>query len=199
MVEKNLIINNRIITYKGVFLVREFFNVINDALKKTNYQKQEKKTEEVVTAGGRKTHIELRPFKVKSNYMTLMLKIKINLANITEVTKIVDHVPKVFQQGEVEVAFDAWSITDHGARWGMKPWFYFMKGIINKYFYRYQTDEEHMAEMIGDVDYMGRQIKSLLGLYKYQVSGDYSPPKEDIPEKVVKEELPEKDLVENQE
>ena len=60
----------------------------------------------------------------------------------------------------------------------MKPWFYFMKGVINKYFYRYQQDEEFIGEMVGDVDYIGRQIKSLLSLYKYQVSGDYHRPKE---------------------
>lgn len=192
MVEKNLVINNRIINYKGVFRVHDLFNTINEALIKLNYQKQEKKTEEIVTPSGKKTYIELRPFKVKSNFLTLMLKIRINLDKVIEVTKTVDQIPKSFEQGEITIAFDAWSITDYGSRWGMKPWFYFMKGVINKYFYHYHLDSDFIGEMVGDVGYMGRQIKSLLSLYKYQVSGDYTPPKESE-EKVekAKESFPE--------
>tara|TARA_Y100000310_G_C20535684_1_gene740736 strand:+ start:260 stop:838 length:579 start_codon:yes stop_codon:yes gene_type:complete len=169
MVEKNLIINNREITYKGVFKVRDIFNVINEGLTTLKYQKQEKKTEEIVTAEGKKTHLELRPFKIKSNFMTLMLKIRIDFDKVTEITKKVDNLPKKFQQGDISIRFDAWSITDYGSRWGMKPWFYFLKGVINKYFYRYHLDSDFIGELAGDVDYLGRQIKALLSLYKYQV------------------------------
>jgi len=188
MVEKNLIINNREITYKGIFRVHDLFKVINEGLTKLNYQKQEKKTEEIVTAEGRKTYLELRPFKVKSEFMTLMLKIRINLDKVTEVTKKVDNIPRTFQQGEITVRFDAWSITDYGKRWGMKPWFYFFKAVINKYFYNYHLDSDFIGEMGGDVAYLGRQIKSLLSLYKYQVSETHHPGKTESKEETTSEE-----------
>ena len=61
--EKNLIINNRELNYKGIFRADELFTLINRALQAKGYDKREKRTEEIVAEGGKKTSIELRPFK----------------------------------------------------------------------------------------------------------------------------------------
>lgn len=169
MVEKNLIINNRTINYKGVFRADELLRTIGETLDKLNYEKQEKKTEEEVTTSGKNIRVELRPFKNKSSFASLMIKIKINMMGIVEVFKEVDGVKKKFQQGELELVFDAWSITDYAARWGMKPWFFFLKGFINKYFYRFPSEEVFVVEVKKDTAYLVEQIRSLLNLYKYQV------------------------------
>jgi hypothetical protein len=168
MVEKNLVINNRTISHQGIFKIDELFKTINQALEKLGYQKQEKKTEETVVPSGKKTFIELRPFKVKTNYITLMIKFRINLDNIIEVTKTVDDLKKTFQQGDVTIILDAWSITDYKSRWGMKPLFFFIKSVINKYFYRSPLEESFIRELKSDADYLSEQIKALLKLYKYQ-------------------------------
>lgn len=179
MTEKNLIVNNRLITYKGLFRVHELFDTINQALEELGYQKQEKKTEERVAPSGRKTYIELRPFKVKTNYVTLMLKIKVSLDNVTEVTKEVDHVPKTFQQGEIDIALDAWSLTDYASRWGMKPWVFFLKAFISRYIYHFPLESSFINELKADAARLIEQIKALLSLYKYQVSSSEGSSKED--------------------
>ncbi len=171
MVEKNLVINNRTIVYKGIFRVDELFKTINKALEALGYQKQEKKTEEVVLPAGKRTYVELRPFKAKTNYVTLMIKIKITLDKIIEVVKEVDGVKRKFQQGEVVIGLDAWSVTDYGERWGMRPWFYFLKAFINKYIYHFPSEENFIGELRADTAFLTEQIKALLNLYKYQVKG----------------------------
>jgi len=170
MTEKNLIINNRTITYKGVFLASELFNIINKTIKELGYQPQEKKTEEKVVPSGKTTFVELRPFKIKNNYVTLMLKVKINLNQVIEVTKEVDGLKKKFQQGEIIVIIDAWSLTDYASRWGMKPWVFFMKSFMHKYFRRLPMEEGFTGELKSDANQLTQQLKAFFSLYKYQVA-----------------------------
>ncbi|HIG93754.1 MAG: hypothetical protein QT02_C0006G0028 [archaeon GW2011_AR9] len=163
--EKNLIINNRELKYKGIFLADELFSVINHALEERGYEKKEKKTEEMVTEEGRRTYVELRPYKEKSNYAALMIKIKITLDHVTDVVEKVQGVKRKFQQGDVEIIFDAWSLTDYEQRWGMKPWVYFTKGIINKFIYKFPLERGFIAELGGDTAYVYAHIKNLLQSY----------------------------------
>ncbi len=169
MVEKNLVINNRIISHKGTFRANDLFNTINTIIEELGYTKKEKKTEETVFPSGKKTYIELRPFKAKTNYVTLMLKLKIELNNIIEVTKEVEGVKKTFQQGDVTIVLDAWSLTDYESRWGMKPFFYFVKAFINKYFYRFPLEEKFIEELKSDANHLSDQLRAFFKLYKYQV------------------------------
>ncbi|MFH1683137.1 MAG: hypothetical protein ABIA37_05055 [Candidatus Woesearchaeota archaeon] len=171
MTEKNLVVDNKIITYKGIFRANEVLMTISDELKNLGYQEQEKKTEETVVPAGKSTYIELRPFKEKAAQMTLMIKIKIHFNNVVEVVKEVDEMKRRFQQGDVEIAFDAWSVTDYGKRWGMRPWFYFMKGFVNKYIYRYPLEAGFVGEVGADTEKIHDEVKALLNLYKYQVTG----------------------------
>lgn len=170
MTEKNLVVDSKAITYKGIFRANEILMAISDELKSLGYQEQEKKTEEKVALAGKSTYLELRPFKEKAEQVTLMIKIKIHLNNIIEVVKEVDGVKRRFQQGDVEIIFDAWSVTDYAKRWGMRPWFYFLKGFVNKYIYRYPLESGYVGEVGADTEKIYDEVKALLNLYKYQVS-----------------------------
>mgnify|MGYP003968060341 FL=1 len=168
MAEKNLLINNRTVTYKGIFKVDELFNTINQLIEERGYRKNEKKTEEKVTPTGRRTYVELRPLKVKTNYVKFMLKIKITLSNITESIKEVQGVKKKFEQGDIEVIFDAWSITDYASRWGMKPLAFFFKAFINKFIYTLPLETGFTGELVSDTDYISEQLRAFFNLYKFQ-------------------------------
>lgn len=163
--EKDLIINNRQLKYSGIFHARELFAVINRALEERGYTKREKKTEETVSETGKRTYVELRPYKEKSNYVILMIKIKINLNDITEATKeIAGHTQK-YEQGTIEIIFDAWSMTDYESRWGMKPVVFFFKGLINKFVYTFPLESGFEGELVSDTAYIYAQIKKLLDSY----------------------------------
>lgn len=166
--EKNLVINNRELKYKGIFRIGELFDAINKALEERGYERREKKSEETVAEAGKKTYIELRPFKEKTNYVKLMIKIKITLDNITEVAEEIHGEKRLFKQGSVHIAFDAWSLTDYANRWGMKPWAYFMKSMIHKFIKQFPLEAGFVGEVAGDTAFIYARIKALLNSYKVE-------------------------------
>ncbi len=167
--EKNLIINGRELNYSGVFRAEELFAAINRALEERRYITREKKTEESVRETGRRTFMELRPYKEKSNYVTLMLKLRMYLENISETTKESKSMNQVmkrsFHQGEVKIIFDAWVLTDYESRWGMKPWAYFLKGLFNKFIYTFPLEAGWVDELAADTAFVYGRARKLLDSY----------------------------------
>ena len=168
MYERDLVINNRELHYKGIFITNELFSIINRALEEKGYEKREKKTEEIVAQTGKRTFIELRPYKVKTNYAVLMIKMKITLDNITETVETIREEKRKFQQGDVSIIFDSWMLTSYEGKWVMKPWVYFLKGIINKYVYTFPLEKSFRRELVADTAYIYAQIKRLLNTYKVE-------------------------------
>lgn len=183
--EKELIINNRELKYQGIFHIDELFATINRALEERGYTKREKKTEEFVMETGRKTYIELRPYKVKTNYLALMLKMKINVDNVQEVVEKIDHAKIRFQQGSITIYFDAWVLTDWQERWNMSPVKFFLKGFINKFLYIFPLETGAKGELAGDTAYVYARIKKLLA--SYTPTGGKKVPEADIRRQVEEE------------
>ncbi len=166
MTEKNLIINQKKIAYRGIFRTDELLAVLKRALEEKGYIYAEKKSEELVTPAGRLLQLELRPSKVVSQYMTLMIKIQVILDNVTETVKEVAGIKQKFQQGEVLAVFDAWSLTDYEGRWGTKPFVYFLKSVIHKYLYKFPLEEGNIHLVASDTAYVYVQVKQLLQSYQ---------------------------------
>ena len=166
MVEKNLVVNNKELIYQGIFRVDDLFSAINKALVEKGYTKSEKKSEELVTSAGRMLFLELRPYKVITEYITLMIKIKITLDNITDVKEEINGHKIVFQKGDIKIAFDSWSLTDYQSRWGLTPWAYFMKGMINKFLYTFPLESGALRTLGSDTAYVYSQALKLLNSYK---------------------------------
>jgi len=166
--ERNLVINNRQLKYSGIVLLDELFNVIEHALQEKGYEKREKKAEETVTETGRNYYLELRPFKVKTNYVTLMIKIKVEVNDITDSTQDFDGIKRNFEKGNMVVSFDSWLLTDYHNRWGMKPFVYFWKALVNKWIYSYPLESGFEGELVGDTAYIYNKIKKLLNKYRKQ-------------------------------
>jgi hypothetical protein len=167
--QKNLVINNRILKYKGLFRVNELMPTINRALEERGYTKREKKTEELVNELGKRTYVELRPLKTKTKYIKLVLKIKLTLDNVTQVVEEIKEEKKNFDKGDILVAFDAWVLTDYGHRWEQNPVVYFLKGVINKYIYNFPLEGSAPGEVAADTAYVFAHIRKLLNSYKQEV------------------------------
>ena len=184
--QKNLIINGRELKYKGIFRANELFSAVNKALEERGYHKREKKTEELVTTAGRKTVVELRPYKEKTNYLTLMIKIRMTLDNVRETVEEIEGQRKKFEQGDINIIFYAWSLMDEEERWRMKPWVYFLKGFINKFIYTFPLEAGAIGELVGDTAYIYRRVNKLLQSYRGEIG---KVPVEEEVRKRVEEEM----------
>ncbi len=160
--EKDLIINARQLKYKGIFTPNQLFATINKAVKERGFSSREKKTEELVTENGRQTYVELRPFKSKTNYLALSLKIRIHLDNMQEIVPAADDAKIPQYTGDVTIYFDAWVLTDWELRWNMTPVTFFLKGFINKFIYIFPLEAGARGELVGDTAYIYAKIKKFL-------------------------------------
>ncbi|MBI2151390.1 hypothetical protein HYU21_01540 [Candidatus Woesearchaeota archaeon] len=164
--EKTLVINNREIKHSGVFSIDELFHLVNKCLVERGYTRQEKKSEETVSPEGRKIYVELRPFKDKTNYIHLVIKIKFYFEGIKDVVKDIEGQKKSLQEGRASILFDAWYMTDWQARWNLNPLVYFLKAVINKFLYSYPQESDAKGELSSDTAYIVGQIRTLLHKYK---------------------------------
>ena len=170
MSEKQLVINGLQLNYKGVFEFDELMRVINKSVMDRGYSRHEKKFDEQVLPEGKNMFIELRPMKKKTNYYGLMIKMRMTMKNLTEVQIEIDGIPRMMNQGEIDIIFDAWTTTDYESRWATKPWFYFLKAVMNKYIYKLPLESGFPGEVASDTRYVYDQVRAALGLYKYKVS-----------------------------
>lgn len=159
--EKDLVINNRELRYSGIFRISDLFMTINRILDQKGYVKREKKSEELVTESGRKLYFELRPYLETTNYVTIMIKIKISIDDMTD--KVVDDIK--YQKGDIWIAFDAWFMTDSQSRWTQKPWVFFLKGMINKYIYTWPLEAGFRDKVTGDTAAIYGQLRTLFKSY----------------------------------
>ena len=182
--EGNLLINNRELKHKGLFIVDEVFQTLNRALEEQGYTKREKKTEETLTAHGRQTLIELRPYKEKTNYVLLMQKIRINIHTEKETVSDIKGYKQKFQEGEITFIFDAWMLTDNENRWGMRPLFFFAKSMIHKFLYPLPLEEGFRDEVVSDTAHIYTQLRKLF--HSYQPAQEALPSEEDVKSSVEK-------------
>ena len=183
--EKELVINSRELKYSGNFRGDELFSTINKALEERGYIQREKRSEETVTESGRNSYVELRPYKMRTNYLALMVKIKVVLRNITETLERKNGTSKTLQQGEVSLAFDSWILTDYQYRWGMKPWAYFVKGWIHKYIYATPIEGNAKTELAADTAYFYGRVRKVL--HSYGGEEQALPSEEEVKQKMEEE------------
>ncbi|HLD39679.1 MAG TPA: hypothetical protein VJB13_00905 [Candidatus Nanoarchaeia archaeon] len=164
--EKNLVINHRTISYHGIFKTSELLSTLKNSLEEKGYKPREKKSEDLITPSGRMLDLELRPYKTVSQYLTLMIKIHLTLDNVTETSKQISGEKHSFQKGDLHLTFDAWSMTDYESRWGTKPLNFFLKGVIQKYLYKFPAEEGWVHQLTIDTAYIYGKIKSLLQSYE---------------------------------
>lgn len=166
MVEKNLVIDGLELKYKGLFNVKELFDEIDKIIKERGYSRFEKKREERIKPTGKEFSIELRPVKQKTQFYELMVKIRINIANLQDVEVVVDDTKRQMQQGEVDIIFDAWALTDFRGRWEQTPWFYILRALFEKAFFKVRTDK-YIGELIEDVHYFYNNVRSHLHMQRF--------------------------------
>ena len=164
--ERNLVVNHRVLNYSGIFHVKELFDVVNKSLLEKEYTLRDKRNEEVVSETGKNYYLEIRPFKDKTRYVTLMQKIVIRLRNVTTIVQEFDGHQILFDSGEIEIVFDAWSYTDYESRWGMKPTVYFLKALINQWFVHLPMESGFTGELVSDTGYIYGAVKDLLAGYR---------------------------------
>ena len=164
--ERWLVVNGRTLTYSGIFHIKELFSTINISLQKKGYTLKEKRNEEVVTENGRNIFFELRPYKEMTKQVTLLIKLKINLKNVTQQVQELRGNIFSFDKGDIEIVFDSWSYTDFEDRWAAKALPFTISTVIDKIFLRLPRLQNFRGEVASDTGFVYNAIKELLSSYR---------------------------------
>ena len=166
MVEKNLVIDGLELKYKGLFNLRNLLDKIDELMAEKGYSKSEKRRTESVRPTAKEFSIELRPVKKKEEYFDLMIKTIIKITNLEEVEVIVDEVKKKMHKGEIDITFFAFALTDLKARWEQTPWYYFLRAMFERIFFKVHYDR-HIKELMDDTHFIYNNIKAHLNLQRF--------------------------------
>ena len=166
MAERHMIIDHLKLSYEGLLNVSELYALISAWFYEKGWDWYEKMNEEQLLPGGKQFHLVIEPFRNITDYYTLVIALKLNIADVHEVT--VEHEGKKLQlqQGTLHLTFDGYVVSDRKGKWEQKPFLWFLGIIIEKYFYRApaRLAEERLKD---DVEDLHSRIKKFLNTFQY--------------------------------
>ncbi|MFC1801638.1 hypothetical protein ACFLZB_04195 [Nanoarchaeota archaeon] len=165
MSEKKLVVDQVKFTYEGLFDLNEFYRLLESFFYQRNWDRREDMNIEQVFPTGKHIQWELYPFKNITDYYRMHLSIKARFIDVVKVE--VEHQgSKVkMDQGRVRLIFDGYIESDRNTLWESKPFFWFLRTVIEKYFYR-----EHFLKqqkwLLSDFEELMTRIKTFFNVYR---------------------------------
>lgn len=166
MSEKKLVVDQLRINFEGIFSAHDLYKVIDAWLYEKGYDRLEKKHVEMVTPNGKDIELELRPWKKLTDYAKKQIRVRLFMKGLSVVPVDRDGMKINMNKGTLMVIFDAFLETDYEHRWEVRPTYYFIRYLFDKYIYKFYTDR-FQADLVDDVHHLHQNIKSYLNLYKY--------------------------------
>ncbi|MEK6874283.1 MAG: hypothetical protein AABX52_00880 [Nanoarchaeota archaeon] len=166
MAETETIIEDRKITYDGIFSVSQLYKIIDEYFTKLGYDKVELKNTEVVKPEGKYIEIIAEPNKTVTDYARYVTNIRMIFSEIKEVDIKRDNQKERLNTGKVQLIFNAYLVTDYEGRWEDKPVYYIIRALMNKYVLQPLTNK-FKAEIKTQVEQCVGNVKAFLNLYRY--------------------------------
>ncbi|MEM4267996.1 MAG: hypothetical protein QXK37_04145 [Candidatus Woesearchaeota archaeon] len=167
MAERRIVVDNLYLVYEGLFNINDLYLTIDKWLREKRYDKLEKRNSEQVYKDGRQIELELEPWKKITDYARIVINITIWMTNIKEVTVKKDkHIMKM-SQGKITLRIIAYLDTDYENKWEGKPYFYFLRTVVDKWIYRVDV-RKYESAVADDTFHLYNTIKSFLNLYRFQ-------------------------------
>lgn len=165
MVERDIVMRQQTITYKGPLEVAELYKFIDDWLDDHRYDRRDMDHNEAVKPEGKFIEVSLRPWLGISDYAKFVLWIDLKLSGIKDIEVEIDGHKRKLQEGEVWIGFKAFLDTDTEARWESNPLYMVIRTAFNRFIYS-STIEMQTEELKRHVTEFREQMKSFLNLYR---------------------------------
>lgn len=154
------------VNYKGLLNCKDLHALICSWLEEHSYTVTEVINQEQVLQNGKQIFIQLEPEKSVSDYGKIEMEIAISMSGLEKKTITHDGIKKHMDHGDVSVTIETFLITDYEGRWQNKPFYYFTKKIMERFFYK-EYVEMYKEEVNRDKQLLMKEIKSFLNLYRF--------------------------------
>lgn len=166
MAERLIVVDKARLGYSGPFDAKEVFEVIRSWASDKGYWIYEKKHTETVAPEGKFMEFDLEPFKKITDYSKGVVKIRIQMSGVKDITLKRDNKKVKLQEGNVSFVFTGILETDYEHKWESKPVFYVLRTVVEKYMLR-PFISGHEKGIKEDVDVLLNQLRSYLNLSKF--------------------------------
>ena len=166
MAERLIVVDKERLDYEGLFEAKALFDVLKQWATDKGYWLIEKKHGEATRPEGKYIDFDLEPFKKFTDYAKSIIKIKMQFADVKDVTVEKDGKKTKLQDGKVIIVMDGILETDYEHRWEGKPILYLIRTVFEKYVYTpfISGFERGIKE---DTMLLKNNIKAYLNLTKY--------------------------------
>jgi len=135
MAERFMILQGDKIVYEGLFDMKEFIAVIRQWGADTGYWVIDSNQVESARPEGKYITLNWIIFKKLTDYAKSLFKMEIQFQGIKDVIVERDGKRVKLQEGKAIISFDILLETDYEARWEVKPMFYVIRTLFEKYVY----------------------------------------------------------------
>ena len=166
MAERNQVVDKMRLDYEGLFSVEELYKLVDTWFREKGYDKRERKNTEKIAADSKYIELWLEPWKKITDYAKNVISLRIQISDLKEVEVEKDGIKVKLNQGKIHMVFDSFFETDYEGRWEVKPMFYFIRTLYDKYFFKPYTTG-YQNNVMDDTNHLHATIKSFLNLYRY--------------------------------
>lgn len=166
MVEYKNLTYGESFAYKGLIDVKGLYRLIDKWLQEHGYDKFEKWNFEEVYEDGKQITLKLHPYKKINDYTKIEIRINAILSKLKETTIEQDKVKITLMRGEAKFSFDTFIVTDYDGHWSNKPFYFFLKTLMDRFIYQVYT-EKYETTVLDDKDKLKRELKSFLNMTRF--------------------------------
>lgn len=173
MPESDQIAKNKV-SYSGVLDIKEFYEMLNSVYSELKYEIDEIDHKVKHTSKGMLYAFIWENTKNVDDYTRFKIWMKVYAENLQPVQADVDGKKKELHEGEVQIIFKSFVITDYGGKWEGNPYLVFLKGFFDKYLYGRQGTPylakgvyaDWIDKCLKDQADIIKEVKAFLHLYK---------------------------------
>lgn len=166
MAETEIVVPGDRVEYTGIFSVAELYRLIDEWLLDKGYYRIEPRHIESAKPEGKFVDLELAPGKELTDYAKSVLKIRVQLNGIKDVSVEGPEGKQKFNQGNVRIVLTGILETDMQGKWETKPLYLFIRHVYDKYIYKSLTGG-YQAVVRNDVADLKNRLYGFLNLHRY--------------------------------
>lgn len=166
MSEKKIIVDGLRFNYKGPFDIIEFYDEVEKWIREQGMEKEIKKKMEHVEAKGKRIEWTIECWKMAMRNAKIVVRLRTLFTNVVEVEIVKDKAKRKLNQGNVLVTIDGFLESHFKHHWTTKPWYYFMRGLVDKFIWPVWI--ERFDKKVSDSAYdLHHRLTSFFNLYRY--------------------------------
>jgi len=166
MTEKKLVVDQQKLGYEGLFDLEELYKIIDSWFYEKGWDKYEVLNQEQITSTGKQVRIILEPWKSITDYFKIIIRIKLNFNDVTEIDVEKDGKKLRINQGQIRAIFDGYVLSDRKGRWET-PFTWFLSIIFDKFVFK-ENFKRAEQWLLSDLDDLYQRVKAFLNVYKYK-------------------------------